>query len=212
MYKEESFKTYEIKNGCALFRSAYYEHSNQFSNQQGICLNVEVENPEEIMNHNEIQFPSFEFKPKGSSDIYRLLYAFQNDVPKDLLEIYCYESFSSYFSGKNKGKQEWIDQVKDSINDNPVSNLSLHKLSSEFQLHPNYIIRKFKEVTGYKLSEYLMKIRLENSIQALINNRGKLTEIALNNGFYDQSHFIKNFRKYLNVTPTKFRNSVKKLV
>jgi len=213
MYKEKGFKNWDIKNGFALFRTAYYEHSTQFSNQQGVCLNVEIENPESFLELNEYQLPLLELRQNSTLEIYRLLYSFQNDLPNDLLDIYCYESFISHFKKSQvKGKPEWINKIKESINDDPLSNLSLHKFSSEFQLHPNYIIRKFKEVTGYKLSEYLTKIRLEYSIQELSKDASKMTEVALNSGFYDQSHFNKNFKKHLNSTPTKFRKSLKRLV
>jgi AraC-like DNA-binding protein len=35
---------------------------------------------------------------------------------------------------------------------------------------------------------------------------GKIGEIAIDSGFYDQSHFNRTFRKLLGVTPKQFRN------
>jgi AraC family transcriptional regulator len=81
-------------------------------------------------------------------------------------------------------------------------------LSLEFSLHPNYIVRKFKEITGYKLSDYLTKIRLEHSVKQLIENEKNLTNIALESGFYDQSHFNRNFKKKLETTPSHFRKII----
>ncbi len=110
---------------------------------------------------------------------------------------------------EKKGNLIWVKQIKERINDDPTAPLSLEKLSLDFGLHPNYIIRKFKEVTGYKLSEYLTKIRLENSIKNLILTESNITEIALDTGFYDQSHFNRNFKKHIASSPLHFRKVIK---
>ena len=88
---------------------------------------------------------------------------------------------------------------------NSTNNISLNKLTQEFHLHPNYIIRKFKEKTGYKLSEYLEKTRLECTIRKLINSKEKLGNIALDNGYFDQSHFNRIFKKHLSILPNQFK-------
>jgi len=209
-YNEESRNLSVIKNGYVLYRSINYEHSNQFSNEQSICLNLEINNPEQFINQNNFILPKLELEQKASINIYKLLYSFKSNVSKDVLNIYCYESFLSHFENlKVKGKLVWVKNVKEYINDNILDTISLKILSEEFQLHPNYIVRKFKEVTGCTLSEYLIKIRLEHSIRSLIQTENPLTEIALNSGFYDQSHFNKNFNKYINTKPSFFRKTIK---
>ena len=209
-YREESYKSTMIKNGSAIFRTAHYEHANQFSNEQGICLNLEIDSPSDLLIQHDLRLPKIEFEQKGSIDLYRLLYAFKNEVSTDVLNIYCYESLTAHFNMLPiQGKLNWINQVKDYINDDPFSILSLNKLSQEFHLHPNYIIRKFKEVTGFKLSEYLTKVRLEHATRSLTQTDEKMTEIALNSGFYDQSHFNKKFKKFFHTTPRKFKKTVK---
>ena len=92
---------------------------------------------------------------------------------------------------------------------NSTNNISLNKLTQEFHLHPNYIIRKFKEKTGYKLSEYLEKTRLECTIRKLINSKEKLGNIALDNGYFDQSHFNRVFKKHLSILPNQFKRILK---
>ena len=106
------------------------------------------------------------------------------------------------------GDLNWVKKVKERINDNPLETISLDKLSMEFSLHPNYIVRKFKEITGFKLSEYLTKIRLEHSMKYLLSNEENITTIALESGFYDQSHFNKNFKKHIDTTPNHFRKVI----
>lgn len=209
-YNEKSNVESVISSGEVLYRSAGYEHSNSFNKNDSLCLNIEINNQDRLMTQNDIILPLSESKEKATIEIYKVLYALKNRSANDLLDIYCYESMLTHINtSEQNGNLIWIKRIKERINDSPTELLSLDKLSFDFGLHPNYIIRKFKEVTGYKLSEYLTKIRLENSIKNLILTESNLTEIALNSGFYDQSHFNRNFKKHITTTPLHFRKVVK---
>ena len=209
-YNEKSNIESDISSGEVLYRRAGYEHSNSFYKNDSLCLNIEINNQEHLMNQNNFLLPSSESKQKATIEIYKVLYALKTKSTNDLLDIYCYESMLTHINiSEKKGNLIWVKQIKERINDDPTAPLSLEKLSLDFGLHPNYIIRKFKEVTGYKLSEYLTKIRLENSIKNLILTESNITEIALDTGFYDQSHFNRNFKKHIATTPLHFRKVIK---
>lgn len=210
IYNEKSNIDNLVSCGDVIYRTADYEHSNSFYDKDSLCLNIEINNQEHLMNQNNFVLPTSQSKQKGRIEIYKVLYALKQRLPNDLLDIYCYESMLTHIKmSRIKGNLIWIKEIKEIINDNPTSPLSLEKLSLEFGLHPNYIVRKFKEVTGHKLSDYLTKIRLENSIKHLIKTESSMTEIAINAGFYDQSHFNRNFKNYLATTPLTFRKIVK---
>jgi AraC-like DNA-binding protein len=211
LYQENRQKDSEIiKTGTTLFRPANHEHSNNFSNQKGVCLNMEINKPEEFFLHNNLKVASFEQQQKGSIDVYKLLFGIKNNLPKDVLNIYCYESIVSHFNNfEVKGQLNWIQLIKDQIRSNPFASISLTELSIEFGLHTNYIVRKFKEVTGFKLSDYLNKTRIEESLTKLISSEKSLSTIAYDSGFYDQSHFNRNFKKYFSSTPKEFRKGIK---
>lgn len=210
VYEEESNTSHIITTGDVLYRTANYEHANHFSNQDSICLNIEIDNEEELRHHHDFKLPTHGSKQKSSLETYKLLYAFKNEVSNDLLNIYCFESMLSHVDEEiGKGDLQWIQQVKERIQDDPLTAISLQELSLTFGLHPNYIVRKFKGVTGMKLSEYLTKIRLEYSISNLVLTEESLTNVALMSGFYDQSHFNKNFKRYLQTTPKVFRKVMK---
>jgi AraC-like DNA-binding protein len=208
-YKENSNTTEIITQGEVLYRVANYEHSNNFSSKGGLCLNIEMNDYEQFITLNELQLPNKVSKQKGVIELYKLLYGLKQGLPNDIINIYCYESMIAVINIFNcKGNIDWVKKVKERINDNPLETISLDKLSLEFSLHPNYIVRKFKEITGFKLSEYLTKIRLEHSMKHLLSNEENITSIALESGFYDQSHFNKNFKKHLDTTPNHFRKVI----
>ena len=208
-YKEESNITDIITQGEVLYRVANYEHSNSFSDKGGLCLNIEMNDFEQFMTLNGLQLPNKVSKQKGVVELYKLLYGLKQGLPNDVINIYCYESIIATINIFNgSGNITWVKKVKELINDNPLETISLNKLSIEFSLHPNYIVRKFKEITGFKLSEYLTRTRLEHSINHLLMNKENIASIALESGFYDQSHYCRNFKKIMDTTPNHFRKVI----
>ena len=211
LYKERSNSASAIvETGTSLYRGANHEHANHFFEGGGTCLNIEINNPDDFNEEMGFGLPEYQIPRLGTVDIYKLLYFFKHGYPDDLLNILCYESVITHFDRiPVKGKLDWVRLVKERIHDDPFTSISLAMLSNEFDLHPNYIVRKFKEVTGYRLSEYLNKVRVELSLARMIKTEESLTEIAFDMGFCDQSHFIRTFKRYLNSTPRKFRKSLK---
>jgi AraC-like DNA-binding protein len=48
-------------------------------------------------------------------------------------------------------------------------------------------------------------VRVNAAAQALTRTEDSVTAIAQNAGFYDHSHFTKQFKKHKNMTPTQYR-------
>jgi AraC-like DNA-binding protein len=53
--------------------------------------------------------------------------------------------------------------------------------------------------------KYLRKLRLRIASRALIYTNEALSEVALNCGFADQSHFTREFRRQFGRTPREYR-------
>ena len=209
-YKEKSHKVQEICEGQAIFRTTNYEHANVFDEKSSLCLNIELNNETGFGDRSECKITPKLTNGRGSIESYRALYALKSGVSKDLLEIYCHEALMTYLNSERiNGCVKWIKLVQDYIQDNPHLPISLCKLSEMFNIHPNYVVRKFKESTGYRLSEYLTRVRIERSLNELVNSDESLTSIALNSGFYDQSHFNRNFKQQLEVSPSIYKKAVK---
>lgn len=211
MYEEENRgdKTI-VQAGSVLYREAGNEHANTFSDRTGRCLNIELRAPDRMMEENELRLPTATIERIGTKEIYSIVKSIRSDQFEDVLNIQCYEAFVAHFEMLPVfGNPAWIQGVKEMIHDAPYTKFSLSDLSQAFNLHPNYIIRKFKECTGFKLSEYVTKIRLESAMTDMIRTHKSLTAIALDNGFYDQSHFTKNFTHQFGDTPFNLRKSLK---
>jgi AraC-like DNA-binding protein len=67
------------------------------------------------------------------------------------------------------------------------------------------IEQRFIESTGLSMGCFVRKIRFQKAVNILRDNTTlSLTQIGLNAGYYDQSHFIREFKDFSSVTPKEF--------
>lgn len=71
-------------------------------------------------------------------------------------------------------------------------------------MNTNYFCKFFKSLTGTSPIDYLTIYRLECAKKKLKETELSITEVAYDCGFNDSSYFTKVFKKYNNITPTKF--------
>jgi len=72
-------------------------------------------------------------------------------------------------------------------------------------VHPVYLGHVFRQEFGETVGEYLNRIRVRAAAERLANSTLPLSAIALDFGFYDQSHFTRVFRQFTGATPGAFR-------
>ncbi|MDD3174738.1 MAG: AraC family transcriptional regulator [Herbinix sp.] len=65
-----------------------------------------------------------------------------------------------------------------------------------------YVDRIFKNNVGVSVKKYASIIRLQQAIEIVKNN--KEDEVYERLGFYDQAHFIHEFKRFTSITPTVF--------
>lgn len=86
--------------------------------------------------------------------------------------------------------------------------ISTRVIAQQFGLHPVYAERLFKANTGYSITQYINKARIESSQNLLLNSINKIETIALVCGFSDVRYFMHVFKKYVGMTPSQYRKSV----
>ncbi len=65
--------------------------------------------------------------------------------------------------------------------------------------------RRFRAAFHLTPQRFLRKLRLRIASRALIHTDASLSEVALNGGFADQSHFSREFRRQFGRTPREYR-------
>jgi AraC family transcriptional regulator len=84
-------------------------------------------------------------------------------------------------------------------------NLTLAQVARAAGVHPVYLGQVFRQEFGETLGAYLNRIRVRAAAERLANSDLPLSAIALDFGFYDQSHFTRIFRRLTGATPGVFR-------
>jgi AraC-like DNA-binding protein len=82
---------------------------------------------------------------------------------------------------------------------------SVTALAAQACYSPRQLSRKARDFFGLPTEGLLRYKRYVLALQALHQPAGSLTEIGLACGYYDQAHFIREFRQYTGLTPGEYR-------
>lgn len=83
--------------------------------------------------------------------------------------------------------------------------LSVKSIAHEANASVTYLQNQFKKNLNSNIHDFLNKVRVENSLIFLGQRQYSICDIALMVGFCNSSHFIKEFKKIKNETPSKYR-------
>lgn len=89
-----------------------------------------------------------------------------------------------------------------------TENIKVSTLSNMSGLCINRYIKVFKEVMGYPPKEYLVRFRLQKACELFNSTNFSVKQVAYLVGFQNQLYFSRMFKKYYNITPTEYRNSI----
>jgi hypothetical protein len=125
-------------------------------------------------------------------------------VEQMLLEVY-----HKYLKqGNSKKAPEWTRELKELIQDQVDTNmsLSLQQVSQELEINPAYLSREFSRYfENLSFGDYIRKMRIEKAIHLMETTNYALTEIAYLTGFSDQSHFNRIFKKQMGMTASEYK-------
>jgi len=110
-----------------------------------------------------------------------------------ILENYILDKISK-ISDNNAHYIEFVDELYSDLSDEMIDNLSPNKSSKT-------IYRHAKKIYGLTPKNLTNILRLHFVMNVLFAGNKTLLEIANDCGFYDQSHFIKEIKKYTSVSP-----------
>lgn len=97
-----------------------------------------------------------------------------------------------------------VEYVVASIINKPTG-LSFQQLSHQIGYSQKHFISLFKKQVGVPPGQYMKIMRFQKAVLE-IEKAGSVhwSEIALRNGFYDQAHFIHEFKNYSGFTPGEY--------
>lgn len=84
-------------------------------------------------------------------------------------------------------------------------NCSIDVLSKTLEMSRQHLNRIFTEAVGLNLKTFARIVRLQSALKRARRSPSKdWVDLALESGYYDQAHFISDFKILTGTTPTKF--------
>jgi YesN/AraC family two-component response regulator len=114
-----------------------------------------------------------------------------------------------YLQGHSRTNQT-VATILNYLSDHFHENISLEMLSKETGLSTFRVAHLVKEVTGKTVLQHVHQLRIQEAQRLLEQSNLNCTDIAYETGFGDQSYFIKQFRKWMGITPARYRRLYKR--
>lgn len=83
--------------------------------------------------------------------------------------------------------------------------LTLGSLARVSGMSSNHLGRLFQSVFGLTPMDFLQQHRLRVAQMLLLNHEKKITDVAMETGFYDSAHFSRCFSKQIGISPLHYR-------
>ncbi|MCY6370615.1 AraC family transcriptional regulator [Clostridium ganghwense] len=100
-----------------------------------------------------------------------------------------------------------FDLIFKYIDTNYSKKIATSDLANIVHISTYHFCRIFKQMTGKTTTDYINGIRLEKAVDYLNKGDLNITEIALRCGFDSVNYFSRLFKRYYNVSPTKFKET-----
>ncbi|HEY4343161.1 MAG TPA: AraC family transcriptional regulator [Parvibaculum sp.] len=131
-----------------------------------------------------------------------------------LLQAICAHVIQKYGNAALKqgpsGLARWQERrAKEMLSDCLQENLSLSIIARECGLSVNHFSRAFRATTGMPPHKWLMHQRVKRAKLLVLNGDMPLSEIAIECGFSDQSHFTRVFGQATGLSPAAWRREYK---
>jgi AraC family transcriptional regulator len=111
--------------------------------------------------------------------------------------------------GGERRPPSWLAEARNLLHDRGHEQLRIADLASAVGVHPAHLARTFRLHFGTPVGSYARGLRLTWAAGRLGNSDDPIAQIALDAGFFDQSHFTRAFKQNFGHTPLAYRKSAR---
>ncbi|WP_318309578.1 helix-turn-helix transcriptional regulator [Flagellimonas crocea] len=87
--------------------------------------------------------------------------------------------------------------------------VTVNELSEHFKRSRQYLGKVFKKEVMYSLKKFIITVRILDLVKFRAKNTTvSLTELSYEYGYFDQAHFINDFKKVCGISPLQFFNDL----
>jgi AraC-like DNA-binding protein len=101
-----------------------------------------------------------------------------------------------------------IQDIKDWIDTRLDNCITLDAIGEKFGLSRSVVTREFRRHTGKSVIDYCNGRRIEKAATLLASGQESVTQAAFKSGFFNLSHFHRQFKSTYGLTPVAFRRQI----
>ena len=84
-----------------------------------------------------------------------------------------------------------------------AGNLKITMLAQQLKISQSQLERRFRKIVGASPKKFASIVRFRNVLN-IAPSESSMTQLGLEAGFFDQAHFIKDFKSFTGITPEKY--------
>ncbi|WP_199614110.1 helix-turn-helix domain-containing protein [Paenibacillus alkalitolerans] len=99
-----------------------------------------------------------------------------------------------------------FSELRNELYSSPQTHLPVEKIASRVNLSKSYFQHIYKELFGCSVVSDMINSRLEYSKYLLENSSLSVTAVSKMCGYENDTHFMRQFKRFVGVTPSQFRS------
>ena len=118
-----------------------------------------------------------------------------------VLFVQCKHENTNAVSDEEQARSRHVKLVKEYLQQHFREEITEMEVAKMLGLSPIYLSTLFSKTVGMQFREYLLKIRLEHAMDALLNKHMSIEDAAKAGGFPSKRTFIAKCKRAYNITP-----------
>lgn len=98
-----------------------------------------------------------------------------------------------------------MNEVLEYVRENHARAIKVAELAKILNLSPSQFERRFRRVFKITPTQHILNVRIRAACNLLSSTHNTIASVALDAGFYDHSHFIRSFKKVMDMAPNEYR-------
>ena len=148
-----------------------------------------------------LHFIEEHFSPEAANQVSR---HFTHEIKRS------YSSSYLKYSPQNYHDDEGIIAIQEWIHSKYDSDIRIEQIAEHFDFNLRTLNRRFRQATGKSPLQYLQQVRIDYAKELLKTSNLSVAEVANSVGYPDCSYFAAVFRRNISLTPSQYRNLVRK--
>ena len=124
---------------------------------------------------------------------------------KSYIYLCCYMLIDEFASNYDNSDYRLVKNAKKLLA--YPNNYSVSEVAQKLFISSSSLLNKFKEYEKISPCQFRLQKKVDEAKQLLVSTDMSINEIAYKIGFYDTAYFYKVFKKYVGITPKKYRES-----